>query len=205
MARLTMRQARAKQGAKRPSKGFTLAETLLALLIVTLLTGIVATGVPIAINAYKQVVDSSNAQVALSTTTSALRDELGLAVDVKPALDGTAFYQRTDGNWVMIDNGNASSVGLVKHVYPDAPGGFNPNSPGVGAEMDLVPSAAIAGAKDGAGLRVQMTGTDGSAPYITYDADNGVFTVHGVEVLIGGSPAEGVDEYKVKAVIDSAS
>ncbi len=59
--------------------GFTLAETLLAVLILLLVSVIVATGIPVAKNAYEKVVLGANAQVLLSTTISALRDELGFA------------------------------------------------------------------------------------------------------------------------------
>lgn len=205
MARILGRITRSRHASCRAAQGFTLVETLLALLIVALLTGMVAAGVPAAINAYKNIVDVSNAQLALSTTTSALRDELGLAVDVKTSSNGTAFYQVSNGRWVMIDNGGADSVGLVKHVYPDAAGSFNPNSPGTSTDADLIPSVAIAGVDNGDGLRVQMLGTGGGAPFITYE--NGVFTVKGIGAFIGDAdqPAESVEEYKVKKVLEPES
>ena len=72
---------------KRKSKlksrsGFTLAETLLAILILLLVSSIVAQGIPVARNVYNRVVLGANAQVLLSTTVTALRDELGTAWDV---------------------------------------------------------------------------------------------------------------------------
>ncbi len=68
-------------------KGFTLAETLLAVLIMLLVSGIVASGIPVAKDAYEKVVLASNAEVLLSTTISTLRNELGTAQDIVPALD----------------------------------------------------------------------------------------------------------------------
>ncbi len=68
--------------------GFTLAETLLAVLILLLVSLIVATGVPVAANAYKKVVLTSNAQVLLATTVDELRDEIGTAWDVKTPSNG---------------------------------------------------------------------------------------------------------------------
>ena len=59
------------------NKGFTLAETLLAVLILLLVSTIVAAGIPAAKSAYENVVLASNAEVLLSTTISALRNELG--------------------------------------------------------------------------------------------------------------------------------
>ena len=64
------------------STGFTLAETLLAILILLMVSTIVATGIPAAKNAYEKVVLASNAEVLLSTTMSELRNELGTARDV---------------------------------------------------------------------------------------------------------------------------
>lgn len=59
--------------------GFTLAEMLLAVLILLLVSTIVATGVPVAKDAYEKAVLGADAQVLLSTTASALRNELGTA------------------------------------------------------------------------------------------------------------------------------
>lgn len=64
------------------NKAFTLAETLLAVLILLMVSAIVATGIPVARNAYEKVVLASNAEVLLSTTISTLRNELGTAMDV---------------------------------------------------------------------------------------------------------------------------
>ena len=64
------------------NKGFTLAETLLAVLILLLVSTIVAAGIPAAKSAYENVVLASNAEVLLSTTISTLRNELGTAMDV---------------------------------------------------------------------------------------------------------------------------
>lgn len=69
-------------------KGFTLAETLLAVLILLMVSLIVATGIPVAKTAYEKVVLTSNAKILLSTTMSTLRNELGSAKDVeKPDAD----------------------------------------------------------------------------------------------------------------------
>ena len=54
----------------RSNKGFTLAETLLAVLILLLVSTIVATGIPAARNAYEKVVEASNAQAVLATAAT---------------------------------------------------------------------------------------------------------------------------------------
>ena len=68
---------------RRGSRGFSLAETLLAILILLMVSAIVATGIPSAKNAYEKVILGSNAQLLLSTTVTALRNELGTARDLK--------------------------------------------------------------------------------------------------------------------------
>ena len=74
--------------------GFTLAETLLAVLILLLVSAIVATGIPSAKNAYEKVVLASNAEVLLSTTISSLRNELGTAQDVTTNDTVITYYNK---------------------------------------------------------------------------------------------------------------
>ena len=62
--------------------GFSLAETLLAVLILLMVSSIVAAGIPSARNAYEKVVLTANADVLLSTTMTTLRNELGTATDI---------------------------------------------------------------------------------------------------------------------------
>ena len=61
---------RMREAIKRKlhTQGFTLAETLLAVLILLLVGVIMTTGIPAAKNAYEKVVVASNAEVLLSTT-----------------------------------------------------------------------------------------------------------------------------------------
>lgn len=79
--------------------GFTLAEVLLAVLILVMVSAIVATGIPVAKNAYEKVVLASNAEVLLSTTISALRNELGTAQDIQTSSDSTiiTYYSAQTG------------------------------------------------------------------------------------------------------------
>lgn len=63
--------------------GFTLTEMLVTTLILVLVSTLMATGIPAAIDTYQKVVMTSNAQMALSTTLSELRGELGLATRVE--------------------------------------------------------------------------------------------------------------------------
>lgn len=75
---------------KRLSAGFTLAEVLIALLIILMVTAIVVAGIPAAANALEKSVSASNAQVLLTTTVTKLRSELGSAREVFAVGNGSA-------------------------------------------------------------------------------------------------------------------
>ena len=94
----------------RNNKGFTLAETLLAVLILLLVSTIVATGMPAAKNAYEKIIVAANAQILLSTGATALRDELGTAWDVKIEDDGS----KTSGAFVTY---RSSDTGAKSRIY----------------------------------------------------------------------------------------
>ena len=66
----------------RSQAGFSLAETLLALLLLLLVTLLLANGVPLAKDAYDRVVVAANARVMLTNAVSVLRDELATARNV---------------------------------------------------------------------------------------------------------------------------
>ena len=86
--------------------GFTLAETLLAVLILLMVSTIVASGVPAARNAYEKVVLGSNAQVLLSNAVHALRYELGTAAEVTVDVDGTTI------TYISANTGAQSQISL---------------------------------------------------------------------------------------------
>lgn len=93
---------------KRNSRaGFTLAETLMAVLIMLLVSGIVAAGIPAAKNAYEKVVLASNAEVMLTTAESALRDELGTAWNVQPVSNSDSI------TYFSADTGMRSKLEMV--------------------------------------------------------------------------------------------
>ncbi len=79
--------------------GFTLAETLLAVLILLLVSVIVANGIPVARNVYNNVIIGANAQMLLSTAVTALRNELGTAQDVTVGTNNTdiIYYKPSIG------------------------------------------------------------------------------------------------------------
>lgn len=65
--------------------GFTLAEMMITMLILLMMTTVVAVGMPNAVNAYRRAIDAANAQVLLSDTVMRLRSELAVAASVGPA------------------------------------------------------------------------------------------------------------------------
>lgn len=86
--------------------GMTLAETLLAVLILLLASSIVATGIPAARNAYEKVILSSNAELLLSTTIMALRNNLSTAKNIQINADnrGLSYYDTETGYRYTLDN-----------------------------------------------------------------------------------------------------
>ena len=77
------------RGKLKEKRGFTLAEMLITMLILLMVSSVVAMGVPSAVRAYSKVVDAANAQLLLSTTVTQLRRELSLAKGVKLESNGT--------------------------------------------------------------------------------------------------------------------
>lgn len=70
---------RMKRTARLNNRGVTLAETLIVVLIMSIITAAAVSGVAAAVRSYQNAVDAANAQVLLSTTMARLRDELGKA------------------------------------------------------------------------------------------------------------------------------
>ena len=170
--------------ADRARQGFSLAETLIALLIVLLVSIIVATGVPSAINAYHNAVAGSNAQVALSTVATALRDELGSATEV--TVDGNGnmtAYLCGEGYWATITIGTNDKVPMKKPADARLAAAENNKS------WSLVPAA-------------QLSATQGDL-YSSYEsikyADN-VFTVNKLLIKDGhNKELVKIDSLKIRA------
>lgn len=96
------------------NKAFTLAETLLAVLILLMVSTIVATGIPVARNAYEKVVLASNAEVLLSTTISTLRNELGTAmnVDIPGGTTDSNVKTGTEVSYYNSARGSSSKISM---------------------------------------------------------------------------------------------
>lgn len=89
--------------------GFSLAETLVATIILLLVSAIVAEGIPMAKNAYEKVVYAANAKVLLSTAITALRNEFSTAQRIYPPDSETASI-----TYYSADRGADSKI----YLYP---------------------------------------------------------------------------------------
>ena len=81
-------------------KGFTLSELLVAMIILSLMTVLLVTGVNLASRSYRTVTDEGNAQVLVSTFASMLRNELSNANDVTESADGYT-YKKGGSYYIM--------------------------------------------------------------------------------------------------------
>ena len=103
--------------------GFTLGEILVVVLILLMVSAVMAAGIPSAANAYRKVVDAANAQTLLSTTMTALRDELTSAREVSVGndqksveyLSGSGVRSRISTGYV--DNAAYRGIGLEYLPY----------------------------------------------------------------------------------------
>ena len=102
-------------------KGFSLAETLIAILILLMVSSIVAAAVPTASKVYMKTVDAANAQVLLSTVMTELRNELSDATIESPK-DGaegtttTITYINGNGGYrelSLVSTGNIEQRGIL--------------------------------------------------------------------------------------------
>ena len=109
------------QNKLRSQRGFTLAEVLVAILILLMVTSIVAAGIPAARNAYEKVVLSSNAEVLLSTTITSLRNELGTAKDIKTETGSTriTYYNTTRGSTSQLYVNEDTGKIMLQRYYSD--------------------------------------------------------------------------------------
>ncbi len=106
---------------KNNKSGFSIAEALIAVLILLMVSSVVAGGMPVAAKAYRDVVDSANAQILLSTTVTALRDELGTAsfeattpvsgskINYTSTVGGASEIEFTTSNGVYIKAANVNN------------------------------------------------------------------------------------------------
>ncbi len=152
---------------------FTLAETLITILILLMVSGVVAGGVPAAANAYRKAVDAANAYSLLSTTVNALRDELSTAWDVSVAGKEITYYSSDTGSQSKIRISDENVIMLQQYndwsdEYLDNGHSENQKQP---EERPLVTDAAKIKGK----LRASYEG-------VSFDQKAGIITFTGLGV-----------------------
>ena len=108
--------------------GFSLTEMLVTMLILALASTLMATGIPVAADTYRKVVNSANAQLALSTTITVLRSEFGSSTKLETKDgDDKLYYRCSEGSWACITNPESGDDnednGLIKQFYSETPEG----------------------------------------------------------------------------------
>ena len=182
--RFVKRVLRRRKPTGRGEAGFSLTEMLVTTLILGLASTLMATGIPAAIDAYQQTVRTANAQMALSTTVTALRSELGLATDVRTNSSDRVYYEWAPGCWASI--GKSLPAGLDKQYYTGSPDGDDSSSvSGLsedGTAEPLVTDSAIAEGltvdlesfeRDGNTVTVRLSVTDRAGNTLASVGDDG--------------------------------
>lgn len=86
-------------------RGFSLAETMVAILIMSFVGLIVTVGMMTALSVYGRIMDRANAELLLSTTLIELRDELDRAEEVVVNSEGTVLrYRNSFTGWRELTN-----------------------------------------------------------------------------------------------------
>lgn len=138
-----------KERIRKYDSGFSLAETLMAVLILLLVASVVAAGIPAAVNAYTKAVDAANAQTLLSTTVNALRSELSTAwgVEISPPghTDEIYYYSsRTGSKTRLYIDSTRNTIVIQDYIkynsYTETQAGATPH--------DLVPDVMRKKTKD---------------------------------------------------------
>lgn len=150
-------------------KGFTLAEALVAIIIMLLVSGIVVAGIPAAGSAYDNVVQVSSAEVTLSTAMSALRNELGLSKDItvekdENGNDAASYYNEGFATRSMISKDDDNGIMYQRYAADE-----------------------IIENKGGDAIRLVSEKTSGDNLIVTYDSvthdsDNNVIVFNGLVV-----------------------
>jgi len=175
--------------------GFSLAETLLAVLILLLVSAIVAEGVPVARNVFNKVIIGANAQVLLSTSVTALRNELGTARDVVVSDSGdtiTYYDPRIQAYSRISKAGSPKSIKVDPYLDPTD---LTKSIPG-SVQRELVSNAA---SNKNLYITFDSVAPDANDPCII------VFTGLEVRRIAGDSPITSLDELRIRTFSEASS
>lgn len=167
--------------------GFTLAEVLIAMLILLMVSGIVAAGIPAAANSYQKVVNASNAETVMSTAISMLRSELGSAKDIVVS-DG--------GKKISYFNTGRMADSEISVSSPDANG---PKPIMINKYASISSNASEQLISAGRGTQMNVTFSA-----IAYVGTTGIITISGLQVYQGKTGIGNPRILKIR-VIDSSN
>ena len=173
---------------------FTLAETLITVLILLMVSAVVAGGVPAAANAYAKAVDAANAHVLLSTTVDALRSELSTAWDVEnfksdeTGEQGITYYSSATGSQSKIYISDSDGKIMLQEYVDLQAARKEETSSSTGAsdstvDNSIVPARPIV--SDAMTIKGKLTIGCGDDGYISYNKTTDIVTVAGLQVKKG--------------------
>ena len=172
--------------------GFTLAETLIAVLILLMVSGIVAAGIPAAREALTKAVDASHSQVLLSTTMTALRNELGSARSIVCGSQLTTVGDEGTGGGTGGDTGgdtgggDAQTTEILVISYIDSSGAqckLWSEPDGIKVEKEAPPEAVEGTNKPGIAKRLLVS--QEAATKNLYAVFTGVSYENGIVKIVG--------------------
>lgn len=176
------------------SRGFTLAETILAMLIMGFVGLIVTGALSTALNTYQKIVEKANAELLLSTTISELRSELDRAEQMTLKTGNKLDkYRSSTSAWRSLSNQEQKGIQVTEFK------GYVPTGPKADTAshdpQQLVSEAAATS---------KLYAAFGS---ITYDKSKGVFTITGLKVYRKGDnkvmaevASEGDQNYYIRSL-----
>lgn len=154
-------------------RGFTLAETLLAVLILLLVSVVVATGMPAATNAYNKVILGANAKVMLSTAITALHDEIGTAWRIEPSPDkkSITYFNASTGakSKIFLDTDSYNAIQVQDYIP-------------LNDDKDLIHVNDGTAAEGEPYHLVSDSQSSMSVTYTTIEYDSGIVTITGLKV-----------------------
>jgi len=163
-------------------RGFSIAELMVTILILVMVSGVVAAGIPVAANAYYKVVDVANGQVLLSTTATAMRTQLESATEIVELIDetnrkGVLFKCKSTGVTGLVwDKARAGDgVLIIPYMAEDDSGKYK-------EQMDVSNSTPLF-TRPLVSLRAATDNLHTEFSSITYDADKKLLTIQNLQVV----------------------
>lgn len=175
---------------RRGQAGFSLGETMLAILIMAIVGLIVTGGISTAANTYRKIVEKSNAELLLATTVTELRAELDRAEEI--SLSGTTLsrYRSSTSGWRSLESVTApDAVRTYPGIWVTEYKGYDRAATQTHAPQPLVTKAAAS--KE---LYAKFDS-------ITFDKDAGVFTIKNLQVF---RYTDGADAVPLAKISDEA-